>query len=64
MSEFRIKVKYWDDILGRIEYCSFNVSLEPLRNDFLMLIAKEKAEKSAGHQSIEVLEYLIENNVP
>jgi len=62
MSEFRIRVKYQDDILERIEYCYFNVSLEPLRNDFLMSIAKEWAEKPAGHKSIEVLEYIVEES--
>lgn len=60
MNEIRINAIYRDDLTGRTEKCSFIVEMMPLNNEYLKVMVKDWAERSAGPRSIEILNYWVE----
>ena len=62
MNEIRLNVRYRDDLTERTEKCSFIFEMMPLNDEYLEVIVKDWAERNAGHSSIEILNYWVEQD--
>jgi hypothetical protein len=62
MNEIRINAIYRDDLTGSTEKCSFIMDIMPLNDEYLEVMVKDWAERNAGHSSIEILNYWVEQD--